>query len=45
MAMYMCAKCKKEINELETKFTRCPYCGCREVHKTRQPIAKDVDTD
>ncbi|PIT84255.1 DNA-directed RNA polymerase subunit P [Candidatus Micrarchaeota archaeon CG10_big_fil_rev_8_21_14_0_10_45_29] len=43
--MYTCSKCKKETQVLEAKFTRCQYCGCRELYKTRQPIAKEVSTD
>ncbi|VVB57989.1 DNA-directed RNA polymerase subunit P [Candidatus Anstonella stagnisolia] len=43
--MYTCAKCKKEIQKLDTKFTRCPSCGHRILYKQRQPIAKDVSTD
>jgi len=43
--MYVCAKCKKEVEQLEPKFTRCPFCGSRQVYKMRQPIAKEVSTD
>ncbi len=43
--MYACSKCKKKIEKLDTKFTRCPYCGNRVLYKTREPVARDVSTD
>ncbi|VVB99992.1 DNA-directed RNA polymerase subunit P [uncultured archaeon] len=43
--MYVCSKCKKDIASLDTKFTRCPYCGHRILYKKREPVAKEVTTD
>lgn len=45
--MYVCInqKCKKKIDKLDTKFTRCPYCGHRVLCKVRQPVAREVSTD
>ena len=43
--MYICWKCKKEIKELDSKFVRCPYCGCRVLFKKRQSVAKEVSSD
>jgi len=45
--MYVCSnpKCKKRIESLDTKFTRCPYCGYRVLYKIREPVAREVSTD
>ncbi|MCD6227245.1 zinc-ribbon domain-containing protein [Candidatus Micrarchaeota archaeon] len=43
--MYVCPKCGKEIEKIEQKFVRCPYCGSRILMKKRPPIAKEVSTD
>ena len=43
--MYRCAKCKKDVKTLDTKFTRCPHCGNRVLFKDREPVAREVSTD
>jgi DNA-directed RNA polymerase subunit RPC12/RpoP len=42
MTEYRCWKCGKEIKKLDEEFIRCPYCGCRVLFATRQPVAKKV---
>lgn len=43
--MYVCFECKKDIEKIDTKFVRCPYCGCRILFKKRPPIVKEISTD
>ncbi|MCX6770102.1 MAG: DNA-directed RNA polymerase subunit P [Candidatus Micrarchaeota archaeon] len=43
--MYACPKCKKRIENLEAKTTRCPYCANRVIYKIREPVAREVSTD
>ena len=43
--MYVCPKCKKKIEHVETKSVRCPYCANRVLYKAREPVAREVPTD
>ncbi len=43
--MYVCPTCKKDINSLDTKFTRCPHCGYKILYKKREPVSREVSTD
>jgi len=43
--MYSCPKCKKKIESLDTKSTRCPHCAHRVLYKVREPLAREVSTD
>ena len=35
--MYICSKCKKKVESIDGKFTRCPHCGHRILFKDREP--------
>lgn len=41
--MYRCAKCEKQIEELDQ--VRCPYCGFRIIVKERPKVVKRVKSE
>ncbi|MBT4870037.1 MAG: DNA-directed RNA polymerase subunit P [Candidatus Diapherotrites archaeon] len=42
---YRCAKCGKEIENIEDGMVRCQSCGHRILYKKRDPIAKTIKVD